>query len=206
MKGKNILKRLKFVLYISLLTLLIVFILIGVNIYRYSLYSPSGKADAAIILGAAVWNGEPSPVFAERIKHAIHLYSNNRVNYLIFTGGVGIRDNLSEAEVGKKYAIDHGVNPDHIFVDPDSRITYQNLVNAKEIAYSIEASSYLIVSDPLHMKRSMMMAEDLGMNVFPSPTSTTKYETWRSKLPFLIREIYFYIHYHVRTALGIWNY
>ena len=188
-------------------TLLVINLLtkVGINIYSYSSKSTNETADAAIVLGAAVWNGKPSPVFEERIKHAIFLYENNQVEYLIFTGGVGIRDERSEADVGREYAIQNGVEPDHIFTESESRITYQNLSKAKAIASNTDMSSYLIVSDPLHMKRSVVMAKDLGMNAFPSPTPTSKFESWKSKLPFLLREIYFYIHYQFKATFGLWN-
>ena len=194
----------KIVLAFTLLVIAL-FTKVGINIYSYSSKSTNETADAAIVLGAAVWNGKPSPVFEERIKHAIFLYENNQVEYLIFTGGVGIRDERSEADVGREYAIQNGVEPDHIFTESESRITYQNLSKAKAIASNTDISSYLIVSDPLHMKRSVVMAKDLGMNAFPSPTPTSKYESWKSKLPFLLREIYFYIHYQFKATFGLWN-
>jgi uncharacterized SAM-binding protein YcdF (DUF218 family) len=194
----------KIVLAFTLLVITL-FTKVGINIYSYSSKSTNETADAAIVLGAAVWNGKPSPVFEERIKHAIFLYENNQVEYLIFTGGVGIRDERSEADVGREYAIQNGVEPDHIFTESESRITYQNLSKAKAIASNTDISSYLIVSDPLHMKRSVVMAKDLGMNAFPSPTTTSKYESWKSKLPFSLREIYFYIHYQFKTTFGLWN-
>ena len=194
----------KIVLAFTLLVIAL-FTKVGINIYSYSSKSTNETADAAIVLGAAVWNGKPSPVFEERIKHAIFLYENNQVEYLIFTGGVGIRDERSEADVGREYAIQNGVEPDHIFTESESRITYQNLSKAKAIASNTDMSSYLIVSDPLHMKRSVVMAKDLGMNAFPSPTPTSKFESWKSKLPFLLREIYFYIHYQFKATFGLWN-
>lgn len=51
----------------------------------------------------------------------------------------------------------------------------------------------LIVSDPLHMRRSMLLAQDAGLAAYSSPTTSSRYATWRTKLPFLIRETFFYI-------------
>ncbi len=61
----------------------------AISIYLYGNKINHTQADAAIVLGAAVWGEEPSPVFRERINHAINLYKNQDVNKIIFTGGVG---------------------------------------------------------------------------------------------------------------------
>jgi uncharacterized SAM-binding protein YcdF (DUF218 family) len=53
----------------------------------------------------------------------------------------------------------------------------------------------LIVSDPLHMKRAMRMAAELGVEASPAPTPTSRYRSWATKAPFLARELYFYNHY-----------
>lgn len=55
----------------------------------------------------------------------------------------------------------------------------------------------IIVSDPMHMKRAMLMAKDYGIESYSSPTPTTKYIGLKSKLPFLAREEFFYIGYKI---------
>ncbi len=57
--------------------------------------------------------------------------------------------------------------------------------------------TFIIVSDPLHMKRAMLMAEDLGMTAYPSPTPTTRYRSWRTQFGFWARETFFYLVYGV---------
>jgi uncharacterized SAM-binding protein YcdF (DUF218 family) len=153
------------------------------------------QADAAIILGAAVWGEKPSPVFRERINHAINLYKNGNVHTLIFTGGVGSGDALAEASVGKFYAITKGVKVDDILLETSSRTTYQNLQNVSELVKKYPFKKFLIVSDPLHLKRAVLMARNLGLDAHPSPTPTTRYRTLNSQLPFLMRETYFYFVY-----------
>ena len=112
-----------------------------------------------------------------RSELAIRLYQSNSVEFLIFTGGVGKDDRLSEAEVGRRIALEAGVPKDRILVDDESVVTYENLANAKRLAEMQGLSTFLIVSDPLHMKRATVMARDLGMCAFPSPTPTTRYQT-----------------------------
>ena len=168
---------------------------LAVSIYFYGNNSTTLRADAAIVLGAAVWGEKPSPVFRERINHGINLYKSDRVNKIIFTGGQGNERELAEATVAKKYAVLQGVSKLNILTETQSRTTYQNLYYAKQVAENHQLSQFLMVSDPLHMKRAMLMAKNLGMKAYPSPTPTTRYQSFKSKLPFLLRETYFYIHY-----------
>ncbi|WP_414530680.1 YdcF family protein [Nodularia chucula] len=167
------------------------------SIYLYGSSSNNIKADAAIVLGAAVWGEEPSPVFRERINHAINLYKNGSVKTIIFTGGVGESNEPPEAIVGKNYAIAQQVKAADILTETQSRTTHQNLKNALEVANDYQLTKFLIVSDPLHMKRAVLMAQGLGMDAYSSPTPTTRYRSFRSQMAFLSRETYFYFFYLV---------
>ena len=179
------------------------FIMTAVSIYTFPLPVHPTRADAAVVLGAAVWEDEPSPVFEERILHAINLFKAGAVDYIVFTGDLSQGDTLSEAEAGRAYALDAGVPPQRILVDTQSTVTYENLKNAKGLAEQMGLSTFLIVSDPLHMRRSLAMAQDLGMTAYPSPTPTTRYQTWRSILPFLMRETYFFLSYRIQALLAL---
>lgn len=165
------------------------------SIYFYGNNHSNSQADAAIILGAAVWGEKPSPVFKERINHAINLYKNGYVHTLIFTGGMGSGDEIAEASVGKYYATTKGVKADDILLETTSRTTYQNLQNTAKLTANYPFKKFLIVSDPLHLKRAVLMARNLGLDAHPSPTTTTRYRTLNSQLPFLMRETYFYFVY-----------
>ncbi|MBW4555205.1 MAG: YdcF family protein [Trichormus sp. ATA11-4-KO1] len=167
----------------------------SLSIYLYGHNSHNIKADAAIVLGAAVWGEEPSPVFQERINHAITLYKNGNVSTIIFTGGVGESNEPAEATVGKLYAIAQQVQVGDILTETQSRTTHQNLKNALEVASTYKLTKFLIVSDPLHMKRAVLMARDLKMDAYPSPTPTTRYRSFHSQMEFLMRETYFYFVY-----------
>ncbi|WP_226584805.1 YdcF family protein [Microseira wollei] len=168
---------------------------ISVSIYIYGTQQNEIKADAAIVLGAAVWGNQPSPVFRERINHAIQLYKTGKVQRIIFTGGVGNSNETAEAIVAKNYAFAQKIPATNILIETSSRTTHQNLKNAKIVANNRRLTKFLIVSDPLHMKRSVLMARDLGLNAYPSPTPTTRYRSLNGQLGFLARETYFYIVY-----------
>lgn len=168
---------------------------VGISISSYAKNDETQKADAAIILGAAVDNGAPSPVFRERINHGISLYQDGYVKYLIFTGGVGEGDSISEAQAGKNYAISMGIPENVILIEEESHITEENLENANALMEQNDLQTALIVSDPLHMKRAMLMAKDYRITAYASPTKTSMYQSAKTKLPFLAREIVMYIGY-----------
>ncbi len=170
---------------------------ISIDIYTYGSVNELVKSDAAIVLGAAAWNEKPSPVFEERIRHGIWLYKNGYVDKLIFTGGKGKNSDYSESSVAKKYALENSVPSKDILIEEKSTITQENILYASEIVKENNFSKVIIVSDPLHMKRAMLLAEDCGLEAYSSPTPTTLYKTIKSKASFLAREVFFYIGYEI---------
>jgi vancomycin permeability regulator SanA len=96
---------------------LIVATAVALRIYSYRNTSPNVQADAAVVLGAAVWGRDVSPVFRERINHAINLYQAGRVKKLIFTGGQGNPGEQTEAAAARDYAIYSGVSAGDILLE-----------------------------------------------------------------------------------------
>lgn len=168
------------------------------SIYLYSFKSSNRNADVALVLGAAVWDSAPSPVFKERINHSILLYQSGQVKKLLFTGGIGLDDKKSEAQVAKDYALINGVPAEDIILEAQSQRTQNNLLFAKPLLAANRLATVLVVSDPLHMKRAMVMALDLGINAFPSPTKTSRYRSYRAQGNMLLSETYYYMGYQIR--------
>lgn len=77
----------------------------AVSIVQFSRMDETVEADAAIVLGAAVFGNEPSPIFRERINHAIYLYESGLVQKIIFTGGHDDDGRVAESLVAKEYAL-----------------------------------------------------------------------------------------------------
>jgi uncharacterized SAM-binding protein YcdF (DUF218 family) len=172
---------------------------VTLSIYFYSNTSELTKADVVIVLGAGVKGDKPSPVFEERINHAIWLYKNGYADKLIFTGGKGRNNDYSDSSIAKKYAIENLVPSEDIIIEEQSTITQENIYYATRIIEENHLTTVIIVSDPLHMKRAMLIAQDHGLKAYSSPTPTTKYKTLKSKVPFLAREVFFYIGYEIYT-------
>jgi uncharacterized SAM-binding protein YcdF (DUF218 family) len=174
---------------------------VAVSIDTYGKQTVSSPAQAAIVLGASVWEEEPSPVFRERINHAIELYRAGNVQKLLFTGGLGKGSKMAEAEAAKRYAMRQGVPASAILLESESHTTLENLRFAQQVARRDQLHSFLIVSDPLHMKRAMAMASDLGLHASPSPTPTTRVQSIQNRWGMLMRETYFYLDYRLRPKL-----
>jgi uncharacterized SAM-binding protein YcdF (DUF218 family) len=188
-------KRVAQVLKIVLVLLVVTLGFIATRIYTFGGNETDRKADAAIVLGAAVWGNQVSPVFRERINHALELYHQGKVRKIIFTGGQGNSNEPTEASAARAYAIQNGANAADLLIEQRSHTTFENLFYAKQVADANALQKVLIVSDPLHMKRAILMAHDVGLDAYPSPTPTTRYQGWRSQSTELGRETYYYTGY-----------
>ena len=187
---------------IVIVATLILFVgFIALRIYTYRNTVANVQADAAIVLGAAMWGEELSPVFRERINHALELYRSGKVRKIIFTGGQGNNNEPSESSAARRYAVERGIPEEGILIEESSHTTYENLLYAKQVADAQHLKTVLIVSDPLHMKRAMVMARDMGLEAYPSPTPTTRYQSVRSQLNLLAYETYYYIGYLIQRLL-----
>lgn len=165
------------------------------SICAYSSSDETCEADVAIVLGAATYDGEVSPVYRERLNHSVVLYEHNYIEKIIVTGGYGEGNEASDACAAKRYLEKKGVPGTDIILEEESSITQENLENAKKLMDEKGYKTAFIVSDPLHMRRAMLLAKDVGIKAYSSPTTTTMYRSLRTKLPFLAREVFFYIGY-----------
>lgn len=172
-------------------------LLCAVSIVRYAQRDEAAPADCIIVLGAGTNGKTPNAVFRERLNHAASLYREGYSDIILLTGGYSPGNEHSDAWIAGEYLKALGIPENAILLEERSTITQENLEFAGEIMEARELSTCILVSDPLHMKRSMRMAKDYEIEAYPSPTPTTRYQTWRSKLPFLARETFFYVGYQV---------
>lgn len=172
-------------------------VVLGGIIWSFGESDHATRSDCIIVLGARVDGAAPSPVFEERIRHGISLHRRGLARKILFTGGTGDGQQHSEARVAATHAAHRGVPAADILLEEKSRTTRQNLVEARALMDAHGLRSAIIVSDPLHMKRAMTMAGRLGIEACSSPTPTTRYRSLRTRLGFLLREVYFHHHFLV---------
>ena len=126
-------------------------------------------ADAIVIMGAAQYNGRPSPVFKARLDHGIALYRQGFAPRLIMTGGVGIRDTLSEGEVGRRYALGKGIPDSVMLVEREGSTSAASMTAAALLMREHDLTTALIVSDSYHMLRLELLARRLGIRAYRAP-------------------------------------
>ena len=125
------------------------------------------------MLGAAQYDGTPSAVFASRLDHAVQLYRDGVAPLLIVTGGGREGDRTTEAASARAYAVAHGVPDSSILGEDHGRSTLESLEAVAGILREHGLRSALFVSDRTHMLRVILMARDLGIEAYGSPTTTS---------------------------------
>ena len=133
-------------------------------------------ADAIVVMGAAQYDGRPSPVFAARLDHAIELFHAGIAPRLIVTGGKREGDRTTEAASARIYAVQHDVPDEAILAEDTSRTTLQSIRRVAGIMRDEGIGSAVFVSDPSHMLRVLRMASDEGITAYGSPTRTSPVE------------------------------
>ena len=157
-------------------------------VYRISRQDQRERADAIVVLGAAQYNGRPSPVLKARLDHALELYREGLAPVVVVTGGIGDGDRVSEATVGHKYLRAH--MPDSaLIVRPDGRTTAESMSSVATWMEGREVARILLVSDPFHMARLRLEARHARLTPFVSPTRTSPIAPWsRAEIGYLTLE------------------
>ncbi len=126
-------------------------------------------ADAIVVLGAAQYNGRPSPVFRARLDHAATLYQRGFAPTVLVTGGVGARDTLDETKVGRDYLVRLGIPDEAVIPLAGGDDTFRSLEQVKRWFQGRESRRVLLVSDGFHMLRLQIIARRLGLTPYTSP-------------------------------------
>jgi len=149
----------------------------------------TSTSDAIVVLGAAQYNGRPSPVLRARLDHAAALYFRGVAPIILVTGGVGRGDTLSEAEVGRHYLLQAGLSPDAVAALPAAPSTYQSLRSVAQWFDGRESRRVLLVSDGFHMLRLRIIAPHLGLIPYTSPAPGSPIDAnTRSNLGYMLAE------------------
>jgi uncharacterized SAM-binding protein YcdF (DUF218 family) len=161
------------------------------------------KADAILVMGAAQYNGRPSPVFRARLDHAIALHQQQYAPFLIVTGGVGKGDTLSEGEVGRRYAEAKGVFPEMILVEREGVTSFESIEAAAAIMRQHNLKSALLVSDGYHMLRLELLARRAGIEGYRAPAPASLNEAARNyRWRYVLRES---MLFPATAFLGAWQ-
>lgn len=142
-------------------------------IHLFGRVDEARPADAIVVLGAAHYEGRPSPVLRARLDHALDLYRRGVADVLVMTGGTAPGDTVSEAVVGKRYAMRRGVPEEAILTERVGMTSLQSMEAVAELMRRHGLESAVLVSDPFHMLRLRLLALRVGIRARSSPTRTS---------------------------------
>ena len=128
---------------------------------------------AIVVLGAAQYDGRPSPQLQARLDHALELWNLNLASYIVVTGGKQEGDRFTEAAASRKFLESNGVASDLIFEENSGTTTYASLFAVSQVARDLKIARVLIVSDPFHLLRAELIANEVGLSASSSATQSS---------------------------------
>ena len=134
--------------------------------------------DAIVVMGAAQYDGTPSPQLAARLDHVVTLWNEGLAPIVVATGGNRPGDRFTEAEASAAYLAERGVPTSAILLENDGANTYESLESVAAMLEERGASEVLIVTDPYHALRSRLTADQLGLTAYSSPTPSSVVGGW----------------------------
>ncbi len=156
-------------------------IVLGLAYYAISVFQvwSTGRADqrdpvdAIVVLGAAQFDGRPSPQLAARLDHVLEIWPDDVAPLVVTTGGNLPGDRFTEAESSANYLIDRGIPEDAILLEDEGGSTYESMEGVAEILGARDLDQIVIVTDPYHALRSRLIAESVGLDANVSSTTTS---------------------------------
>jgi uncharacterized SAM-binding protein YcdF (DUF218 family) len=187
-------------LAILVLVALVLVVVTGVAVWSAAHVDAASRverADAIVVLGAAEYDGRPSPVFAGRLEHAVLLFNEGRASTVLVLGGSRPGDVSTEADAGATYLVSAGLPSSDVVPIPHGSNTLESLRAAAAYMRAHGLRSAFLVSDPWHNLRIQRMASDLGISGYPSATWHSAARSEGTRLDGYIRETFAYLYYRL---------
>jgi uncharacterized SAM-binding protein YcdF (DUF218 family) len=169
-----LLRLLRLALRVAVVLLVLLVIYVGgtfVQVYRASHHDGAEPgADAIIVLGAAQYDGTPSPVLRDRLDHALLLYRGGLAKEIVVTGGRQEGDRFTEATSGYNYLRNQGVPDSALLKEVDGSNTWESLAASARFLIARGDTKVILVTDGYHAKRVGAIADDLGLDATVSPS------------------------------------
>lgn len=163
-----------------LAVLLLYYVVTLIQVVRAGRQTDPAPAEAIVVLGAAQYDGRPSPQLAARLDHALALYSEGVAPIVMVTGGNQPGDRFTEAEASADYLVERGVPEAAIMREAAGHTTYESLDAAADQLLDAGLDAVVLVTDPYHSLRSRLIAEEVGLDADLSPTPTSVVTGWSS--------------------------
>jgi uncharacterized SAM-binding protein YcdF (DUF218 family) len=147
----------------------------------------AAPADAIVVLGAAQYNGRPSPVLRARLDHVVSLYEQGIASFVVVTGGSRAGDRFTEAAASAAYLSEHGVPGGAIERETTGATSYESLAATARFLRERDITRVVLVSDPFHAYRIGAISDEVGMDARVSPTPSSAF-TGSAQMRQLVRE------------------
>lgn len=159
--------------YLAGTVLIVLFVVVGVGlrVVQTGSRNDRGPVDAIVVLGAAQYNGRPSPVYAARLDHAAVLFRAGVAQHVVTIGGGQQGDRLTEGEAGRRYLIEAGIPDAELMAVGTGNDTLVSLRATAAALRQHNWRSIVLVTDAWHSERSRLMATDLGVTASVSPVT-----------------------------------
>ena len=144
-----------------------------VQVWSVGRSNDSREVDAIVVMGVAQYDGRPSPQLQARLDHVLKLWNEGVATLVVTTGGNQPGDRFTEARASADYLVAGGIPESSISMEDIGSTTLQSLQGVAEILHSRGLSSVEIVTDPYHALRSRLIAQDLGLTAYVSPTENS---------------------------------
>ena len=146
------------------------------------------SVDAIVVMGAAQYDGVPSPLLASRLQHALDLWKQKQAPLIAVTGGKRPGDRFTEGDTSRRWLTDRGVPAADIVVESSGRSTWESIENLAPLLNEVDVDSVVVVSSSWHVQRAALSLEELGFRAHSSasPDGVLSASSEKSKL---IREI-----------------
>jgi uncharacterized SAM-binding protein YcdF (DUF218 family) len=148
-------------------------------------YGPQ-KAGAILVMGAAQYNGVPSPDLRARLSEAVTLFDAGDAPLIVVTGGKEPGDVFTEAEAGSRYLQSRGV-PSADILEAGGDDSYENISDAAPLLRARGVTTVLVTTDPFHEDRSMAIVSSFNLSPSATPTRDSPISGW-STVPYFLKE------------------
>lgn len=194
----------RYALRVVLGSLLVGVVLVGgtaLRVWQVARTDDRVRADTAVVLGAAQYDGRPSDVLRARLQHAKQLYDTGVVRYVITVGGRKDGDAYTEAEAGMRWLVSQGMPKSRVIAVEEGSDTLRSLRAVATVMQPRGWRTTVIVSDPWHSLRARTMAGDSGLVAWTSPThSGPIVQTRDTQLRYILRETGALLYYRLTRA------
>jgi uncharacterized SAM-binding protein YcdF (DUF218 family) len=140
----------------------------------------NGPVDAIVVLGAAQYDGDPSPQLAARLDHALALWDRGVAPWIMVTGGKRPGDRFTEAAASRAYLVERGVPSSVILDETEGTSTFESLDVAADLLLARGLERVVLVTDPYHAYRSELSAREVGLDADTASTPSSVVRGWSS--------------------------